>query len=102
MLTLVQAPRFVDAHTRPQSGRLGQLLQLGMQIAFSIGGAGRPWRVGWPCVVADKYVTFKCRQAVFLLNTDDPRLKPMPGFSRVSAAKFSQSHIAHPPASAKI
>jgi hypothetical protein len=73
-----------------------------MQIAFSIGGAGRPWRAGWPCVVADKYVTFKCGQAVFLLNAYDLRLKPVPGFSRLAAAKFPQLHIAHPPASAKI
>jgi hypothetical protein len=73
-----------------------------MQIAFSIGGAGRPWRVGWPCVVADKYVTFKCGQAVFLLNADDPRLRPAPGFSRLAAGKFPQLRIAHPPASAKM
>ena len=66
MFALVQAAGFVDAHPAAQPGGLGQLLQLRVQIAFSIGGAGRPGRVRGACVVADKDVAFECGQAVIL------------------------------------
>ena len=46
VLALVQAAGFVDPHPAAQPGLLGQLLQPRVQIAFSIGGAGGPRRIG--------------------------------------------------------
>jgi hypothetical protein len=66
VLALVQAEGFVDAHRGAQTGRLRQLLQLCVEIAFSIGSARWPGRIGRAGVVADKNMAFKCGQAVFL------------------------------------
>ena len=54
----------------PSPAAFDQLLQLGVQIAFSVRGAGRPRRVLGADVVADKDVAFKCGQAAILLNPD--------------------------------
>jgi len=70
MFALVKATGFVDAYASPQIGFLGQLLQLCMQLASSIGGTGRPGRVRGACVVADKDVALECGQAVILLETE--------------------------------
>ena len=64
MFALVQAAGFVDAHPAAQSGRLGQLLQLCVQVAASIGGTGGARRARRACVAADKDVALKCGQAV--------------------------------------
>jgi hypothetical protein len=39
VFALVETTGFVDAHFSAQSGGLGQLLELGMQIAFAVRGA---------------------------------------------------------------
>ena len=62
MLALVQAAGLVDAHLAGQPSGLGQLLQLCVQIAGSVGGAGRARRPLGPHVVADKDVALKCGQ----------------------------------------
>jgi len=67
VLALIQAAGFIDAHFAAQPGGLAPLLQLGVQIAASVGGAGRAGRVGRAGVVADKDVALKCGQAAFLL-----------------------------------
>jgi len=66
MFALVQAAGLVDPHRRAQPRRLGELIQLGVQFAFAIAGARWPWCIGGPGIVADKDVTFKCGQRVFL------------------------------------
>jgi len=68
MFALVEAAGFVDADGRTEAGRLGKLLQLGEELAFSVGSAGRAGRIGGTSVQTDKNVTFKCGQAVFLLG----------------------------------
>jgi hypothetical protein len=71
VLALVKAKRFVDAHFGAQAGGFRQLLQLSVKIAFSIGSAGRAWRIGGAGVMADKNMMFEYGQAVFLLSTAD-------------------------------
>ena len=71
MFALVQAKGFVDANGGAQSGGFSQLLQLGVEIAFAVRGAGRAGRIGGSSVVADKNVMLKRGQAVFLLGADD-------------------------------
>ena len=71
MFALVQAKGFVDANGGAQSGGFSQLLQLGVEIAFAVRGAGRARRIGGSSVVADKNVMLKRGQAVFLLGADD-------------------------------
>ena len=68
MFALIQAERFVDANGSAESGSLGQLLQLGVEIAFAIGGAGWARRIGGTGIMADKDVAFERGQAVFLLG----------------------------------
>jgi hypothetical protein len=63
MLALVQAPRLIDPHPARKPSFFGQLLQSSVQFALPIGGARRPRRIGRPCIVADKNVAFKSRQA---------------------------------------
>jgi hypothetical protein len=70
VFALVQAHGLIDTHGCAQAGRLRQLLQLGVEFAFSVGGAGRPWSIGGAGVVANKDVAFKRGQAVFLLDTE--------------------------------
>jgi hypothetical protein len=67
VLTLVQAEGFVDAHRGAKSSGLRELLQLRVEFAFAIRGAGWAGRIGGAGVVADKDMTFKRGQAVFLL-----------------------------------
>jgi hypothetical protein len=66
VLALVKATGLVDPHLASQPGFLGQLLQLGVQIALPIGCAGRARRAGGTCVVTDKYVVFENWQAAIL------------------------------------
>jgi hypothetical protein len=66
VFALVQAERFVDAHRCAETGGFRELLQLRVQLALSIRGAGWPRRIGGTDIVADKYVAFKRGQAVFL------------------------------------
>ncbi len=73
VLALVQTAGFVDAHLTAQPGGFGELLQLGVQFAFSVGGAGWAGRVGGAGVVADKDVAFKCGQALSLLGLRQSR-----------------------------
>ena len=68
VFALVQAHGFIDAHRRAQPGGFRQLLQLGMEFAFSVGCAGRSRSIGGAGVVANKDVAFKRGQAVFLLD----------------------------------
>lgn len=69
MLTLVQAPCLVDSHPRSQPGSLCKLLQLRVQLALSVRGAGWPRRIGRTSVVANKNMALKQRQAMFLLES---------------------------------
>ena len=73
MLALVETAGFVDADGRAEAGSFRELLQLGEELAFSVGGAGRAGRFGGTGVVADKYMTFKWGQAMFLLGADEER-----------------------------
>ena len=73
MFALVQAHGFIDAHRHAQSGGFRQLLQPGVEFAFSVRGAGRSWGIDWACVVANKDVAFKWGQAEFLLDGNDER-----------------------------
>jgi hypothetical protein len=68
MLALIQAKRFVDAHSGAEPGGFCQLLQLRVKFAFPIAGAGRARRIGGTDVVADKQMTLKRGQVVFLLK----------------------------------
>ncbi len=65
MFALVQTARFVDAHTPAQPGVLRQLIQPRVQIAFSIGSAGRPRRIRRTGIQANKNVALERWQAVF-------------------------------------
>jgi hypothetical protein len=71
VFALVQTEGLVDAHGGAETGRFRKLLQLGMEFAFSVGSAGRAGRIGGTDVVADKNMTFKRGQAVFLLGVAD-------------------------------
>jgi hypothetical protein len=82
MFALVKAAGLVDSHRRSQSCRLGELIQLGVQIAFAIAGARWAWSIGGAGIVADKDVAFKCWQVVFLhkcgsfqTNAHTPKVK---------------------------
>ena len=66
VFALVKASGLVDPHLAGQPGFLGQLLQLRVQFALSIGRTGRAWRTGGTCVVTDKYVVFENWQAAIL------------------------------------
>jgi hypothetical protein len=67
MLALVKAAGFIDAYPPGKSGRFRQLLQPGVQFAFSIARARGARRIGGARVVADKNVVFKGGQSVVLL-----------------------------------
>jgi hypothetical protein len=73
MFALVEAAGFVDADFDAEAGGFGELLQLCEELAFSVGSAGRAGRIGGTGVLADKDVTFKCGQAVFLLGAKEGR-----------------------------
>jgi hypothetical protein len=68
VLALVEAAGLVDAHFAGQPGGFGQLLQLRVQLAGPVGGAGRPRRTFGPHIVADKDMAFKCWQVAILLK----------------------------------
>jgi hypothetical protein len=70
VLALIQASRFVDADCAAKPSRFGQLLQLRMQFALSIGGARGPGSTFRACVVTDKNMTFKWWQAILLMPSD--------------------------------
>jgi hypothetical protein len=59
VLALVKAAGLVNAHGGSQAGSPAQLLQLGMQFALAIGGAGWTGRIGGTGIKADKDVTLK-------------------------------------------
>jgi len=59
VLALVEAAGFVDADPTAQAGGFGPLLQFGVQIAGSIGGAGGTRCAFGARVVADKDVVIK-------------------------------------------
>jgi hypothetical protein len=59
MLALVETAGFIDAHRRAQPCGLGQLLQLRVQFAFSIGGARGARRIGRTGVQTHKNMAFK-------------------------------------------
>jgi len=63
VLALVEAAGLVDAHAATETGGLGELLQLGMKIAFSIGGTGGAGSTLGAHIMADKNMTFECGQA---------------------------------------
>jgi hypothetical protein len=73
VLTLIQATRFVDPHTTSQPGSLCKLLELGMQLALAIAGAGRPWCTLRADIMANKDMAFKYGQAV-----DPPAIRLQP------------------------
>ena len=69
MLALVQASGLIDPH-RPLeqtclTRRLGTLLQLREQLAFSIHSARWTWRAFRPAVLTDKHMMFKNWQSKF-------------------------------------
>ena len=68
VFALIQTSGFVDADFGAKSGGFGELLQLGEELALSVGGAGWAGSIGGSGVVTDKNVAFKCGQAVFLLG----------------------------------
>lgn len=68
VLALIETTGLVDAHAAGKAGFPAQLLQAGMQIAFSIAGAGRTRRVRRTDVVTDEDVTFKPGQSGILLG----------------------------------
>jgi hypothetical protein len=97
VLTLIQATRFVDAHSTRQPGSFCKLLELGMQLTLAIAGAGRPWCALWADIMANKDMAFKDGQAV-----DPPaiRLQPWPPLQRTS--NFPHLTAVHPPVSERM
>jgi hypothetical protein len=63
VFALIEAQGFVNADAVGKSGGFSQLLQLGVQLAFAVGGAGRAGSVGRTDVVANKDMAFKRRQS---------------------------------------
>jgi hypothetical protein len=102
VLALVKAAGLVDAHLARKAGRLGELLQLGVQIALSIGSARRPRSIGGTGIMADENVVFKRGQAVILQDCDESRLRPLRAVFRPADAEVSTFLPAHPAASAKM
>jgi hypothetical protein len=66
VFALVKAPGLVDPNLAGKAGFLGQLLQLRVQLALSIGRAGGTRRIRGARIVADKNVVFKNWQAMIL------------------------------------
>jgi hypothetical protein len=98
MFTLVEAHRFVDPDLVGQSGGLGQLLQLGVQIALAISCARRARRPIGTDVVADKDVILEWRQ------TKDSSASRLTAFRspHYVVKKVSTNKRVAPPASAKM
>ena len=71
VFALIKAAGFIDAHDRAQPRGFRQLLQLSVEFAFSIAGAGWARGIGGTGVEANKDVTLKRGQAVFLLADDE-------------------------------
>jgi len=94
VFALVQAHGFIDAHRCAQTGGFRQLLQLRMELTFSVSRAGRPGSIGGAGVVANKDVTFKRGQAVFLLDRIDER-PYMCGYSetKVNVSRNQYPHV---------
>ena len=59
VFALVEAAGLVDAHAAGEAGGLSELLQLRVQLALAIGGAGWARRIGGALIVTDEDVTFK-------------------------------------------
>jgi hypothetical protein len=98
MFTLVEAHRFVDPDLVAQSRGLGQLLQLGVQIALAISRAGRARRAIGTDVVADKDVILEWRQTKY---SSASRLTALPS-SHYLVKKVSTIKRVAPPASARM
>ena len=94
VFTLIQAKRFVDAHAIGNPRGLGQLLQLRVQLAFSIGRARGARRARGTNVVANEDVVFKRRQS---RNSSWFQTK-----RRSRRKKSSTFTLAHPLPSAKM
>ncbi len=62
MLALVKTARLVDAHAGAEACGLGQLLQLRVELALAVGGAGGTGRALGTHIGADKDMMFKCGQ----------------------------------------
>jgi hypothetical protein len=97
MLTLIQATGFVNAHTTCQPGSLCKLLELGMQLAFAIAGAGRPWCTLRADIMANKDVAFKYGQVV-----DPPAIRLQPRPSLQGTSNFPHLTAVHPPISERM
>jgi hypothetical protein len=98
MFALVETHRFVDPDLVAQSGGLGQLLHLGMQIALAISRAGRARRAGGTNVVANKDVILEWRQTKY---SSASRLTAFPP-PHYLVKKVSTINRVAPPASARM
>jgi hypothetical protein len=70
VLALIETAGLVDADAAGKAGVPAQLLQTGVQFAFSVAGAGRTRRIRRANVVADEDVAFKPGQKGILLRGD--------------------------------
>lgn len=68
VFALVKASGFINAHLRAETGGFGELLQLGVEFAFSIACAGWARRIGGSGIEADKDMMFERGQALILLG----------------------------------
>jgi hypothetical protein len=93
VFALVQAARLVDADGISQAGGLGELLQLRVQFALSIGCARGPWSTFRTDIVAYKNVVFKQGQAS-LLQPSAYRAEP--------GANFPHLRLLTPPPSERM
>ena len=73
VLALVQATGFIDADPAAQAGGFGALLEFGVQVAGSIGGAGGTRGAFGARVVADKDVALKGGHGGLLMGAWYPR-----------------------------
>jgi len=94
VLALIETEGFVDADAVGNSRSFSQLLQLGVQFAFAIRGAGRAGCSGGTNVVANEDVVFKRRQARESSCFQTKR--------RSRRKKLSTNMPASPPASARM
>jgi hypothetical protein len=79
VLALIKATRLVNTDGISQAGGLGELLQLRVQFALSIGRARGPWSTFWTGIMANENVVFEQGQAS-LLQTSAYRAKPSANF----------------------
>jgi hypothetical protein len=67
VLALVKTAGLVNPHPASQASGLGKLLELCVQLAFPVGGAGRAGRALGAHIVAHKHMVFKRWQSGVLL-----------------------------------